>query len=199
MKINAFFINYKRVITQKTLFMLIIYIIGICIGSIYCTLIASQFDESLNSYLFNFFTRIKDELPYVDTLTNSIFKNTRIFFILFISSYFRLGFLVVMSTVGIRGFVAGFASGIFIKYYSIKGLLLNFSSFFSSLTFLPAFLVFASNSYIMSTDRKNSDSSQRKKYILLAICTLTIFCASSVIDSYVTTTFMKLIASYFTK
>ncbi len=198
MKINAFFINDRKYISQKTLIMLIIYIIGICVGSIYCTLIASQFDESLSSYLLNFFTKIKDELPYLDTLKSSIFKNIRTFLILFISSHFRLGFLVVMSTVGIRGFVAGFASGIFIKYYSIKGLLLSVSSLFSSLLFLPAFLLFASASFIMSLERKTSESSQRKKYILLAICTLTIFCASSVIDSYITTTFMKLISSYFT-
>ena len=198
MKIKAFFINNKKYISQRTLLMLIIYIIGICAGAIYCTLIASQFDDSLNNYLLNFFSKIRNELPYIDTLKSSLFKNIRIFFILFISSHFRLGPFVIMSTVGTRGFVAGFTSGVFVKYYSIKGLLLSMSSLFSSLLFLPMFLFFSSASFIMATDRKTTDSLQKKKYILLAIFTLTIFCASSVIDSYITTTFMKLIASLFT-
>ncbi len=197
MKIKGYILNNKNYIFQKTLLMLTIYIIGISAGAIYCTFIASQFDDSLYTYLLNFFTKIKDELPYLDTLKSSIFKNIRLFFILFVSSYFRLGYIPIIATVGIRGFVAGFSSGIFIKYYSIKGLLLCLSSLFSSLLFLPCFLFFASASFIMCADRRMSDNSKKRKYVLLAICTLTIFCASSLIDSFITTTFMKLISPYF--
>ncbi len=197
MKIKGYILNSKNYIFQKTLLMLIIYIIGISLGAIYCTLIASQFDDSLYTYLLNFFAKIKDELPYIDTLKSSIFKNIRLFFILFVSSYFRLGCISIITTVGIRGFVVGFSSGIFIKYYSIKGLILCLSSLFSSLLFLPCFLFFASASFIMCTDRKMSDNTRKRKYVLLAICTLTIFCASSLLDSVLTTTFMKLISPYF--
>lgn len=198
MKIKGYILNSKNYIFQKTLLMLLIYITGISAGAIYCTIIASQFDDSLYSYLLNFFGKIKDELPYLDTFKSSIFKNIRLFLILFISSYFRLGSVSIITTVGIRGFVAGFSSGIFVKYYSIKGLLLSLSSLFSSLLFLPCFLFFASASFIMCSDRKMSDNIQKRRYVLLAICTLTIFCASSLIDSYVTTTFMKLISPFFT-
>lgn len=198
MKIKGYILNSKNYIFQKTLLMLLIYITGISIGAIYCTFIASQFDDSLYTYLLNFFGKIKDELPYLDTFKSSIFKNIRLFLILFVSSYFRLGCISIIATVGIRGFVAGFSSGIFIKYYSIKGLLLSLSPLFSSLLFLPCFLFFASASFIMCTDRKMSDNIQKRRYVLLAICTLTIFCASSLIDSYITTTFMKLISPFFT-
>ncbi len=197
MKIKGYILNNKNYIFQKTLLMLVIYIIGISLGAIYCTLIASQFDDSLYAYLLNFFTKINDELPYLDTLKSSVLKNIRLFFILFISSYFRLGFISIMATVGIRGFVVGFSSGIFIKYYSIKGLLLCLSSLIPSLLFLPCFLFFASSSFIMCADRKMSDNIKKRKYVLLAICTLTIFCASSLLDSVITTTFMKLISPYF--
>ncbi len=199
MKINAFFINDKKYLSQKTLLMLIIYIIGIVLGAIYCTLLASQFDDSLYSYLSDFFQRIKEESQYLKTLKNSLFTNIRLFFILFVCSYFRPGSLLIMSTAGIKGFVAGFASGIFIKYYGIKGILLNLLSLPSNLLFLPAFLVLSAASAIMSSDRKNSDKSQKRKYIVLAICCLTIFCVSSVFDSFLTTTFMKILASYFAK
>ncbi len=198
MKIKGYILNSKNYIFQKTLLMLLIYITGISAGAIYCTFIASQFDDSLYTYLLNFFGKIKDELPYLDTFKSSIFKNIRLFLILFVSSYFRLGSVSIIATVGIRGFVVGFSSGIFVKYYSIKGLLLSLSSLFSSLLFLPCFLFFASASFIMCSDRKMSDNIQKRRYVLLAICTLTIFCASSLIDSYITTTFMKLISPFFT-
>lgn len=197
MKIKGYILNNKNYIFQKALLMLTIYITGISLGAIYCTLIASQFDDSLYTYLLNFFAKIKDELPYLDTLKSSIFKNIRLFFILFISSYFRLGFISIIATVGIRGFVVGFSSGIFIKYYSIKGLLLCLSSLIPSLLFIPCFLFFASSSFIMCSDRKMSDNIKKRKYVLLAICTLTIFCASSLLDSVITTTFMKLLSPYF--
>lgn len=198
MKIKGYILNNRNYIFQKTLLMLIIYIIGISAGAIYCTFIASQFDDSLYTYLLNFFAKIKDELPFLDTFKSSILKNIRLFLILFISSYFRLGYIPIIATVGIRGFVAGFSSGIFVKYYSIKGLLLSLSSIFSNLLFLPCFLFFASASFIMCADRKMSDNIQKRRYVLSAICTLTIFCASSLADSIITTTFMKLISPFFT-
>ena len=68
MKIKGFIVNDKKYIYQKTFVMLIIYIIGIILGAIYCTLIASQSDDSLYSYLSNFFTHIKEDLPYIKTL-----------------------------------------------------------------------------------------------------------------------------------
>ena len=75
MKIKGYILNSKNYIFQKTLLMLLIYITGISIGAIYCTFIASQFDDSLYTYLLNFFGKIKDELPYLDTFKSSIFKN----------------------------------------------------------------------------------------------------------------------------
>ena len=197
MKINGFFINEKKYLYKKILITLIIYIIGIILGAVYCTLIASQFDASLSSYLSDFFTRINAEAQYLETLKNSLFKNIRLFVIIFIFSYFKIGSVLISSTVGIKGFVAGFASGIFIKYYSFKGILLPLSSLFSNILFLPTLFLFATVSSMLSRDRKNIDLKRRKKYVLLSICCLTIFCVSSVFDCFVTTTFMKLISSFF--
>lgn len=199
MKIKGFIVNDKKYIYQKSFVMLIIFIAGIVAGAVYCTLLSTQYDDSLYSYLSDFFSRIKNELPYIQTLKSSLFKNFRLFFIIFILSHLRIGAFGIMSTVGIKGFVSGFASGVFIKYYGIKGILLCLSPIFSNILFIPAFLVFASASAIMASDRKNSDKSQKKKYLLLAICCLTIFCASSVLDSFLTTTFMKFLASHFWK
>ena len=199
MKINAILINNKKYIYQKTLIMLLIFIAGTVLGAIYCTLLSSQSDDSLNSYLFDFFSRIKDELPYVRTLKSSLIKNIRIFFIIFMCSYFRFGKPVIASVVGIKGFVSGFTSGTFIKYFGIKGMLLPLSSLFSNILFIPAFLILSAKSGIMASDRREADKITKRKYLSLAICCLTIFCASSVLDSYITTTFMKLISSLFTK
>ena len=199
MRINAIFINDKKYISQKTFTMLLIFIMGIILGAIYCTFLSSQLDDSLHSYLTDFFARINDELPYAKTLKSSLFKNLRTFFIIYICSYFRLGKPIIMTAVGIKGFVSGFASGAFIKYYSVKGMLLSLSSLFSNILFIPAFLVFSAASGIIACDRKTADKIQKRKYVTLAICCLTIFCASSVLDCYLTTTFMKLISSLFTK
>lgn len=199
MKIKGFIINDKKYIYQKTLIMLIIYVIGIIGGAIYCSLLSEQFDDSLSSYLLNFFSQLKDEPAYLETFKSSLLKNLRLFFIIYIMSFFRIGAFGIMSTVAIKGFVSGFASGVFIKYYGIKGLLLSISPIFSNFLFIPAFLLLASASAIMASDRKNADKVQKRKYLILAICCLTIFCASSVLDSFLTTTFMKFLASHFAK
>ena len=199
MKIKGFIINDKKYIHQKIFIMLIIYVLGIIGGAVYCSLISSQHDASLSSYLLNFFTHLKDEPAYLETFKSSLIKNIRLFFIIYVMSFFRIGAFGIMSTVAIKGFVSGFASGVFIKYYGVKGLLLSMSPIFSNLLFIPAFLLLASASAIMASDRKNADKVQKRKYLILAICCLTIFCASSVLDSFLTTTFMKFFSSHFAK
>lgn len=179
--------------------MLLIFITGIILGTVYSTLLSSQTDDSINSYLSDFFARIKDELPCIKTLKSSLFKNIRIFFIIYICSYFRFGAPFIISVVGMKGFVSGFASGVFIKYYGTKGMLLSLSSLFPNLLFIPSFLVLSAASCVMTSERKTADKITKRKYITLAICCLTIFGVSSVLDSYITTTFMKLISYLFAK
>lgn len=199
MQIKGILINARQYVFKKAFIMLLVYLAGIVCGSVYCAFLPPHQDSSLTSYLSDFFMRIGDGLDYIQILKSSLLKSSGIFLVIFILSFFRFGGIGIILTVASKGFGAGFASGIFSKYYGARGILICLSSSPSALLFIPVLLFFAASSAIMSSDRRNADKFEKRKYILLSICCLTIFCVSSLFDSFLTTTFMKLIAPIFLK
>lgn len=195
MQIKGILINKRQYIFKKTFAMLFFYLIGVICGSVYCSFLPQHQDSSLISYLSDFFVRIEDGLIYSQILKSSLLKNFGIFLVIFILSFFRFGGIGIILSVMSKGFSAGFASGLFAKYYGAKGILICLSSSCSSFLFIPVLLFFSASSAMMSSDRRNADKFEKRKYLLLSICCLTIFCVCSVLDSFLTTTFMKLIAS----
>jgi len=197
MKIKGFFINEKRYIKKWIFTMLIFFIIGIVSGTLYCTSLASDYDSSVSSYLSSYFEQIRNNCEYISIFKNSLFDYFKIFIIIFVSAFFRPGVILTTASVILKGFIIGFTSASFIKYFNIAGLLASLSSLPSTLIYLPSLLMLASASVVFAINRHRQEKSKLKGYIVLSICCLTIFCVASLFDTFITTTFMKIISSVF--
>lgn len=198
MKVKGFFIDEKSYIRRRTYIAFVIFIIGIILGAVYCVTLNAESDNDLNAYLTKYFSSIQANGNQSGILKNSLLGYIKIFVVIYLSSFVRPGIFLTASTVTLKGFTSGFTTASFIKYYGVKGMLIPSASLVSVLLYLPAMLILSASSMSCSVNRYNYEKSRLRSFNVLSICCFTIFCAASFSDAFITTTFMKLIASLFT-
>ena len=197
MKIKGLFISEKAQLKKWIYITLFLFIAGVTAGAGYSVLLSAESDSSVVKYLNAYFCKIAVECNYSEVLYNSLIEYTKLFIIIFLSSFVRPGIIVIEGTAVLKGIISGFTTASFIKYYGTKGIFASLSSLPSTVIYLPALLFFCAGSAVYCLNRYNREKKQTKRYIVLAICCLTTFCVASISDTYITTTFMKLISSFF--
>ena len=199
MKIKGFFMGEKRFIRKWIYISFVFFVIGITIGAIYCILLDTEADNTLNSYFIKYFSDIRGKNSSITVFKNTLVGYTRLAVIIYLCSFVRPGVVGSIAVVVIKGFTSGFTNASLIKYFGVRGLLIPGVSFLTVLLYLPALLVMTAGSVNCSLNRYKGERGQLKAFTGLAICCFTIFCAASLSDAYITTTFMKLIARFFTE
>lgn len=165
-----------------------LFFIGILVGTLYMAF--SDTDDNLYTYLSQLFISFPAAENHFTVFKSSLWENIRIFIILTVCGFFKLGAVGSFSCCAVKGFVNGFTSAAFIRYYSVRGLLVPLSSLFSTLLFVPSLILFASFSANFSFRKKEKNTIGA--FLMLSLIFLAVFCVISFIDGYVTTTFMKL-------
>ena len=198
-RIQGFFTGEKSHIKKLTYIAFTFFVIGISAGAVYCVLLKADSDTALCGYFEKYFSKISDVSDRGLILKNSLFSYLRMFFLIFISAFAHPGAAVSLGTVTVKGFTVGFTTASAIKYYGAKGLLVPASSFISLLLYLPALLILTGGSINRSQTCYKHENCSTKRFMTLAICCLTIFCAAAFSDAFITTTFMKLFSRFFTE
>lgn len=163
---------------------------GIIAGSVYLTKAAVSSGEGIKAYLENFVST-GFQADKFDVFKKAVSENAAALAVVFIAGFFRFGVVLTAAAVIRRGFIIGFTTASFIKYYGAKGLLAMSTTMPSVIIMLPAFLIFASVSagFSMMENRKNSVIF----YLLFTIVILAVFLAAAASEGYITTSFMGLI------
>ena len=191
MKIQKCFVNDAHYMKKWKYIMFIIFAIGICGGTIYSVFLNQEADKSLGGYLMSYF----DNISTVNgLLKNSLIDWLRLFIIIFICSFVRLGVVPIMGAVFMKGFVTGFTSACFVKYFDSAGMLASVATLPVIILYLPALIIFSSGAIIFSINRYRNDKIKFYRFLLLSFCCLTIFCVVAFADAFLTTTFMKFFA-----
>jgi len=147
-----------------------------------------QIKEHLNSFFYGL-----EGISKNNVLKNSLYENITLAIVIFICGFFKPGIIVVALCIAKKGFVMGFTSASMLKCFGIKGLLINFTYLPSIIVALPMLMFFSSGSVNALKSNTNIDKKLLLYYILFAIITITIFCVASLLEAYLTTTFMKMI------
>lgn len=197
MKIRKFYFNNRRYTKKWIYILLVFFIIGICAGSVYAALLNVEFDLEINSYFYDYFNNIKLSDNRTLVLKNSLVSNIKTVVLIFLVAFLKPGILVILATVGLKGFICGFTAATFVKHYSVYGMLLTSSSIVSDFIYFPFFIYYCSKAVSFCINRQKTEKSKIKEFLMLSICCLTIFCITSFVDAFITTTFMKLTASKF--
>lgn len=167
---------------------------GIVVGTLYAVGSSAETDQSLNSYLNGFFQTLPEQNNQFSIFKTAFWENCRLFLFLFIGGCFRFGPIVTVGSVGVKGFCAGFTTGAMLKYYGVRGLLVNLCNLPATILFLPILILFAAYSADFAGKPQKREEHLWGGYVLISVFCFTIFCISSLAQGYSTTTFMKIIA-----
>lgn len=163
---------------------------GIVIGSVYLTKTALSSGEGIKEYLGSFVST-GAETDKFDVFKKAVTENAIMLALVFVAGFFRLGIVLTAAVIVRRGFIIGFTTASFIKYYGAKGLLAMSATMPSVIILLPAFLIFSSVSvgFSMMENKRGSVVF----YVLFTAAVFAVFLAAAASEGYITTSFMSMI------
>jgi len=197
MKITGFVRDEKRYIRKLVYICFLLFVAGIAVGAVYCAFLDDAQNSSVSRYLTQYFGGYAQNVDYITIFKGSLWGYFKSFLIVFLCSFVRPGVIGSAGVVILKGFSSGFSTASFVKLYGIKGLLITGANFLSQIIFIPTLLLFCAASIDLSINTYRGEKDARRRFNLLAICCLTIFCVAAVFDAFITTTFMKLISGIF--
>ncbi|MDD6483905.1 MAG: stage II sporulation protein M [Clostridiales bacterium] len=160
---------------------------GVCAGSVY--LMSLDDTTELCGFLGSYFNGLSEGANRAAAFKNALKSNTVLVLVMFLSGFFRIGAAAVGLCLARQGFVMGFTTAALYRIYGMRGMLVSLSFLPASVLSVPAMLMYASLCASLSPVRAG------KKiilyYIFVTFFIITIFCAASFLEGYLTTTFMQ--------
>ena len=178
--------------SKITLLPIIILVFATIYGSVSAGGIEAEQTAELAGYFHNFF----GEVPKGGSglLLSSAKKYLLVWFLIFLSGPILPGFIINIGTVWERGFAIGYTSACFYGVYGAKGIFACLTLLPEMLVFVPILVFFSSISLKMSFFAHENKKLFLKKYFLFSIFFLTAFCVVSLFQTFLTTTFMRVIS-----
>ena len=180
--------------TAAYIFMLILLAAGVTAGSVYLVRGWSDMGEGISGYLSGFFENIAGTQSGMAVFKTSLVSNLVTLVIIFIMGFFRFGFIGTGALILRRGFIMGFTSASFLRSYGARGIVIMLSTMPAALIYVPALIIFSAVSVTFSMQKNKFQKKFIFSYIFFAIFMISIFCAASLSEGFLTTTFMKLIS-----
>lgn len=166
---------------------------GVVIGTLYYIFNFWGNEESalqINSYI----NSLKSGMDIKAIIKSSIKTYAVLFLIIYISSYFKLGYIASFFWLGRKGFINAFTISAMLDAFGINGLILSLSNIPQAVILLPVSALFSSSSYLYSKNKSEFDKKEKFIYIIFSIIVFTIFCICALTEGVITTTFMKWVA-----
>ena len=166
--------------------LIFLLVVGVTVGSVYLAKNSGDMAEGIKNYIGSFCTAVSENKNSMTVFKNSLQANLISVGIVFLMGFLRFGFIVTGAIIVRKGFIIGFTTASFIKFYGAKGMLVMLSTMPTILITIPTLL---SIKYSLNSERKS------KKiifsYIFFMIIIISIFCVASLSEGFLTTTFMS--------
>lgn len=170
--------------SERTFIILLaVLFLSISFGAVCAAVMDNSENTNVYKYLNTFFSSYNDNLDKNAVCRRSVGLNMRIYIPVVSAGFFLLGRFICTFFIGVKGFVWGFCSGVYIKYYGIKGILLSLASFPSYIIIFSALILF-----IMITSEISKDDDRKRAvmhYMIVCLMLLVLFSLSSLSDGYI--------------
>lgn len=181
--------SVKNNLTHSRIFFILsfsVLVIGVVFGSVYLAHTAAV-NGGIHEYLENFISSAAETDRFL-IFKNAFRSNLISLAVIFAAGFFKFGIALTAASVIRRGFIMGFTTASFIKYYGAKGFLAMSATMPSALIMLAALLFFAAVSagFSLSANKR----SLAGIYVFSALFTLAVFAAAALCEGYLTTSFM---------
>lgn len=186
-------------------FLIIALMIGISSGAITISMINAEQKKELMKFLNSFLKIMSENDVDNAVLVKQSFKNNiQTFITLWFLGISVIGIPLIIGLVLLRGFIIGFTVGFIVKQLGFKGFLFSiFSILPQNIIFIPwviissAFALMFSISFIKSKINKSMKGNYINEVMIYTLVMSILFIISlsgTIIESYVTPIFMKLIS-----
>lgn len=167
---------------------------GIIAGSVFLAKNSANMGEGIKNYIGNFFSSFTENRNNINVFKNSITASLISLALIFIMGFFRFGFVITGAIIIRKGFIMGFTTASFLKFYGMKGMLVMLSTMPTVIITIPAMVFFAAISVKFSLNRERKEKKLLISYIFFLILMISIFCVASLSEGFLTTTFMSWIS-----
>lgn len=141
------YLSYRNSLSKRkkiTLFILLIFFIGLTIGSFYITILNESEKTLIIKKVASFF-KLNSKIEFSDKLLlfkNSLFSNLIFFIILWFLGLSVIGIPITIIMLFFKGFVCGFSISSIIACYKLKGIIAVILYIFPSTIILSLFTIF---------------------------------------------------------
>ncbi|MDL2280875.1 stage II sporulation protein M [Selenomonadales bacterium OttesenSCG-928-I06] len=203
------FITYIRANVVSYFFIILIFVIGIALGSLAAKALPGEQKIELINYLNVFFEGlISNDKNLIDTQSafwSVLLNNVKTLGLIFILGFTIIGMPFILFIILMRGFIIGFTVGFLVNEFVFKGLL------FAALAVLPhnfllvpVFLATAVSAITFSLMLLKQRGNLQKGllynasvYSLFFLCSLLVTIVASLIEVYISPSLMKLAVKLF--
>ncbi len=168
---------------------------GVALGSAYMIKHNSSY-EGLTEYLTEYLKNTVSNVNKREVIKNALKSNMIMLGVIFFAAFFKIGFLVAGACLLRKGFVVGFTAASFMEAFGLKGVVVSLSYLPGFVLIIPAFVLFCSISSAISLKKEKFQRKIIFSYIFFTIFIITIFCAASFFEGYLTTIFMTKFAQF---
>jgi stage II sporulation protein M len=199
-------IEYLRKNIVQYVFLSIVLIAGIIVGSITVNMISDIQMESILSFINGFLANINNiSFDCSSIFYLSLSNNLKTAFVLIILGLLVVGFPFILMVIFFRGFVLGFTVGFLIEQLGPKGIILSFLSILpQNLIILPCIVSIGVTSLtfalaVIKNRIKNYQESYSQMvtgYLLLNLFFSFSLIVSALIEGYISPLFIKLYTNY---
>ena len=184
--------NRFSLVSKITIIPMAAILLGVILGSVSAGKMDITGIKELEGYFDNFFGQVGT--GDLNLFLSSFKKYFVVWLLVFSSGLVVPGFLINIFTLCRRGYIIGYTSGCFCRIYGLKGVLACMGLVPEMLIFIPVLAVFSSISLKMSFFAHENKKLFFRKYFLISLIFLSVFCAVSGFQTFLTTTFMSLIS-----
>ena len=184
--------NNCRIITRFYIILLVAAGIGSAFGALYYV---NQYggSETIKDYLDNLLGNVKNSSENMSIAAKAFRGFVIAATIMCVCAAVKPGIIAISFIVARQGFIYGFTNGAVIDGYGINGVLITLSRFpVFVLTTISLSALGAINCAVAS---KRLEPQKKFKifYLIFLMTIIAIFCAASVAEGFISTTFMKLV------
>lgn len=185
--------NNKKIIGVLYILAFAAIMIGVILGTSYYVYKFIKSAEVKN-YLDGYTDSLRNGMNLSALIKSSVKSYSLIFLCIVISSFFKVGPLIVGAILIRKGFISAFTTTAMIDVYGFWGVILSGAAIVHIIVFIPILALLSGLSVFYSKNRKDLDKSDKIIYIIFLVVIFTIFCGCAFCEGFLTTTFMKWLA-----
>ncbi len=203
--------NYLSIVLPNkkiNLFTIGIILLGIVSGSIFLVILSSKDKELIINKISTFMASINEnKINNINALKNSLIENSIYVILMWIFGLSIIGIIINIFLTYLKGFITGFTIGSFILTYKYEGivasLIYTFPTTIINLLITIIISVYSFTMTVMllkSIFNKNNSFSIKKfvrKYILVLLISMGMVLISSLSESFILPSLMKLVIKLF--